>query len=141
MACDIPPAVRNKALAAGAGAGGALRNEITVLRLADGDGCVLLLRDDAMTRREVRCCWNGRAARRHLGLGAAECGSTELLCTKRGVWSPAGPACNAPGPSVLPGPPGPESSCSGPGDGSSKVTSTCSNVGIIGAESRPPRAG
>ena len=43
MACDIPPAVRNKALAAGAGAGGALRNEITVLRLADGDGCVRLL--------------------------------------------------------------------------------------------------
>ena len=42
MACDVPPAVRNQALAAGAGAGGALRNEITVLRLADGDGCVRL---------------------------------------------------------------------------------------------------
>ena len=38
----------------------------------------------------------------------------------------AAPAFNARAPSVLPGPPGPESSCSGPGDGSSKVTSTCS---------------
>lgn len=73
-------------------AGGAARNEITVLRLANGEGCVRLLRDDE-ARGALLLERLGRSLR-ELALPTGQ--RHEILCsTAARVWRPA-PGCGLP---------------------------------------------